>query len=113
MLPGALMVSSAWASSEIDAPNVDAFIDAESWGAVVSVIEAFRLASAEMLSMACKASDKDERKLPRLNVVSTAAVVSEIDAALPWPVKPAIAAEDIAWKPNTLTFIRPVNQRTG
>jgi hypothetical protein len=24
-----------------------------------------------------------------------------MDAALSWPVSPAIAAEDIAWRPNT------------
>jgi hypothetical protein len=35
-----------------------------------------------------------------------------MDAALSWPVKPAIAAEDIAWRPNTLTFKRPLHLQT-
>lgn len=113
MLPGALILSSACASSETEAPNVDAATDAESWGAAVSVVNEFRLASAAMLSMACIASDKDERKSPKLKGVSTAAAVSEMDAALSWPVSPAIAAEDIAWRPNTLTLKRLQNQRTA
>ena len=113
MLPGALILSSAWASSETEALKVEASTDAESWAAVVSAIELVKSASAETLSMACKASDKDERKSPRLKGVSTAAAVSEMDADIPWPVKPAIAAEDIAWRPNTLTLIRLQNQRTA
>jgi hypothetical protein len=35
-----------------------------------------------------------------------------MDAALSWPVKPAIAAEDIAWRPNTLTFMRQSHLQT-
>jgi hypothetical protein len=112
MLPGALILSSAWASSETEALKVEASTDAESWAAVVSAIELVKSASAETLSMACKASDKDERKSPRLKGVSTAAAVSEMDAALSWPVKPAIAAEDIAWRPNTLTFKRQSHLQT-
>jgi hypothetical protein len=113
MLPGASRLSSAWASSETEALKVEASTDAESWADAVSAIELVKSASAETLSMACKASDKDERKSPRLKGVSTAAAVSEMDATRSWPVSPAIAAEDIAWRPNTLTLIHLQNQRTG
>ena len=106
MLPGALILSSAWASSETEALKSDASTDAESWACDVSEADAVKSASAAALSMACIASDKDESKSPRLKGVSTAAAVSEMDADRSWPVSPAIAADDIAWRPNTLTFKR-------